>query len=115
MFRKCNHAARLLLVLCGLAPSLALSADEPPGPATSTEQRVERFDVDPRWDAANNRVEVKPNPVVQDFGFTRSRHAQGRHAGEIGGRIQRCTTPAYYGKRLEAAKTFDDRLHVSGR
>ena len=28
------------------------------------------FSTDPGWEGVNNRVQAKPNPVVQDFGFS---------------------------------------------
>ena len=53
-------------------------------------QKVERFDKDPGWDGFNNRVKVdKPNPVVQDFGYSKTNRAGGKAAGELGGRVQR--------------------------
>jgi hypothetical protein len=63
----------------------------------------------------NNRVKVeKPIHVIQDFGFSATQHAGGKAPGEIGGRVQRSTTSAFYGMRLEQSKTFDDKLHCSG-
>ena len=78
-------------------------------------QRRESFNADPKWDAHNNRIQVEGNPVKQDFGFSTTNHAKGKAAGEIGGRIQRCTTPAWYGKPFEKPKSWDEPLHCSGR
>jgi hypothetical protein len=97
---------------------LALAA--PGGPAQQesrreTRQRVQHFDTDPLWDGSNNHVKVeKPNRVIQDFGYSKTNHAKGKAAGEIGGRIQRSTTPAFYGKRLPRPRTFDNKLRCSG-
>ena len=71
-------------------------------------QKTGRFDADPGWDSHNNRVKVEPNPVLQDFGYSETNHAKGKSAGEMGGRVQRCTTPAFYGKRLASQRTFDE-------
>jgi hypothetical protein len=48
-----------------------------------------------------------------DFGYSRTSHAGGA-AGEIGGRVWRSLTPAYYAKRI-APRTLNDRLRASGR
>jgi WD40 repeat protein len=79
------------------------------------EQRFESFDRDPGWDSHNNRVIVDdPIAVVQDFGYSRTKHAGGEAAGEIGGRIQRSNKPAFYGMRLTRPRSFDVPLHCSG-
>src|SRR5262245_23215441 len=98
----------LLALLTWLAPE-SLTAQE-----RQTQQRKQLFHKDPKWDAQNNRVEVQLNPVVQDFGFTDTNLAKGKAAGEIGGRIQRSTEPAWYGKKLTATKSLDDPLRCSG-
>jgi hypothetical protein len=38
----------------------------------------ETFDGDPGWDGHNNRVKTKPNPVIQDFGFSKTNRAGGK-------------------------------------
>ncbi len=82
---------------------------------TKTVLKSESFDRDPGWDGVNNRVKVeKPIHVIQDFGFSATQHAGGKAPGEIGGRVQRSTTPAFYGMRLEKPQTFDNKLHCSG-
>jgi hypothetical protein len=103
----CRWCQVLVLMACFFPPSL--TAQE-----RRTEQRKQSFDSDPKWDAQNNRVEVQPNPVAQDFGFSDTNFAKGTAAGEIGGRIQRSSEPAWYGKKLAAAKTLDDPLRCSG-
>lgn len=55
-----------------------------------------------------------PNPVIQDFGFSKTGHAGGKKAGEIGGRVQRCTSPSYYVKRLDKPVSLEQKLRCSG-
>jgi hypothetical protein len=75
--------------------------------------KSEAFDRDPEWEGHNNRVKPKKVPIVtQDFGYS-STHFAGETAGEIGGRIQRSTTPASYAAQIPA-KTLDDKLSASG-
>lgn len=96
-----------------LAPML--SADPGKKAEPVLHQKSEPFDKDPLWDGHNNRVKVhKPNPVIQDFGFSITNHAGGKEAGEICGRVQRSTTSAYYGMPLDQAKTLDSKLRCSG-
>jgi hypothetical protein len=84
-------------------------AREPPKSAL----RTESFDADPGWEGHNNRVVPKNVPTVrQDFGYSKT-HFAGRAGGEVGGVIQRSTTPASYAAEI-AAKTLDDRLTASG-
>jgi hypothetical protein len=81
-------------------------------PAT-TVLKTENFDRDPGWEGFNNRVVPKRVLMVkQDFGYTPTRHA-GRAAGEMGGLIQRASTPAFYADTI-AVKTLDDPLTASG-
>jgi hypothetical protein len=83
--------------------------------AADLRQKSEAFDRDPQWNAHNNQVKVeKPNPVVQDFGYSETNHAGGKGKGELGGRVQRCTTPAFYGRRFEKARTLGQKLRCSG-
>jgi len=99
----------LAAILAAGTPFTAAEAWTPPNPKTET------FDRDPGWDGHNNRVRVeKPVAVVQDFGFSLTQHAGGAAAGEIGGRMQRSTTSAFYGMRLEKPKTLDSKLRCSG-
>ena len=107
--RAVSRGWRLLLALLTCLAPAPLAAQE-----RQTEQRKQLFAKDPKWDAQNNRVEVQPNPVVQDFGFSETNLAKGEAAGEIGGRIQRSTEPAWYGKKLTGVKTLDDALRCSG-
>lgn len=60
-------------------------------------QRTETFSTDPNWEEFQNRRLPKELPTVkQDFGYQTSNHAGGTSPGEIGGRVQRSTTPAAY-------------------
>ncbi len=76
--------------------------------------KAERFDRDPGWEGHNNRIVPKRTQMVkQDFGYSGT-HFAGKAAGEMGGVIQRATTPAQYAAPLAPAKTLDDRLTASG-
>jgi hypothetical protein len=105
------------MVSCGILASVLIpalrAAEQNPNP--QTRQSVQHFDVNPHWDSQNNDVKVKPIPVTQDFGFSNTNHAAGAAAGEIGGRIQRSTKPAYYGMQLVQPATLDQKLHCSGQ
>jgi hypothetical protein len=97
------------MILAMLVAALAVVAEESPG--------IRKLDLtsDPKWDGYRNRLVPDPPPVVkQDFGFSKTNHAKGKAAGEIGGRSQRSATPATYAKVIEP-KTLNDRLHASGR
>ena len=75
--------------------------------------KTESFDRDPGWEGHNNHITPKQVLVVnQDFGYSDKNHA-GKAAGEIGGRIQRSTTPALYAAGIPA-KTLDDKFSASG-
>jgi WD40 repeat protein len=77
------------------------------------EERTERFDRDPAWDALNNRRGLMATRTMrQDFGYSATAHAGGR-VGELGGFVSPAAEPAYYAKRL-ATKSFDDALTASG-
>src|SRR6187401_3600123 len=79
------------------------------------EERTERFDRDPGWDASNNRSEAfAPRKITQDFGYSLTRHAGGEAAGEMGGVVTPAAEPAYYAKVLPTA-TFEDKLTASGK
>ena len=51
--------------------------------------------------------------VKQDFGYSAT-HFAGRGTGEIGGRIQRSSTPASYAAPLTPARTLDEKLSAAG-
>jgi hypothetical protein len=87
----------------------------PDADSTEPVRRAQPFDMDSNLDVNNNRVNVEGNPVKQEFGYCAANNAQGKAASEIGGRIQRCTTPAWFGKHFQKAKSWDQALHCSGR
>ena len=75
--------------------------------------KSERFDKDPGWEGYNNHVVPKNVLMVkQDFGYAKSNFA-GKAAGEMGGVIQRSTTPASYAAKI-VPQTLDDELTASG-
>jgi len=75
--------------------------------------KTESFDRDPGWEGHNNHILPKQLLVVkQDFGFSATNIA-GKSPGEIGGRIQRSTTPASYAAEIPV-KTLDDKFSASG-
>jgi hypothetical protein len=81
-----------------------------------TVSRTEAFDRDPGWDALNNRMKPDPKEVrttTQDFGYSQTNFA-GDGKGEIGGRVQRSTTPAFYADKI-TPKTLNDKLSASGK
>ncbi|HEY2572636.1 MAG TPA: hypothetical protein VGH65_01160, partial [Verrucomicrobiaceae bacterium] len=76
--------------------------------------KSEHFDQDPGWEEHNNRVTPRKSlSVKQDFGFSPT-HFAGRSAGEMGGIVQRSTTPASYAASLAPAKSLDEKLSASG-
>ncbi len=80
---------------------------------TRTTTQTETFDRDPQWDGHNNRQTPHDPPmVVQDFGYSRTKHT-GNHPGEIGGCVSASLRPAWYGKVI-GRKSLDDALSVSG-
>jgi hypothetical protein len=76
-------------------------------------QKTERFDEDPEWEGFNNRVPPKKDQFVkQDFGYSTTQFA-GRAAGEVGGVIQRSTTPASYATQI-APQSLNNKLTAAG-
>ncbi len=81
---------------------------------TSSSIKSESFDHDPGWEGYNNHNAPKDARVVkQDFGYSKTQFAS-TNAGEIGGRIERTSTPAWYAAPLSPARTLDDKLSASG-
>ena len=77
--------------------------------------RLESFDADPQWEGFRNRLVPNPPQVTrQSFGYRRSQEAGGAGKGEIGGWIQRSTTPAWYGRVIQPV-TLTNRLSASGK
>ncbi len=109
-----NHLTRkVFLFLTALLMASGwqvLRADSPEGTGIKTE----RFDKDPGWEGRNNHIVPKKVQMVrQDFGYSATNFA-GKAAGEMGGSIQRATTPASYAAALAPAKTLQDKLSASG-
>ena len=104
---------RLLIVSGGsLLAILNSSLGMEPEPAR-TRLQSESFLADPGWEGFHNHVIPKAVPRVrQDFGYSPTLLV-GDSPGEIGGRVQRSTTPAYYAARI-APRTLDDKLSASG-
>jgi hypothetical protein len=95
---------RILMLLLALAAGRSLSA----------EQRHQSFDKNPRWESHNCRPAVEAGrQVKQDFGFSFTRHAGGKGAGELGGFIHPAAEPASYARRIPR-KTLNDKLTASG-
>jgi hypothetical protein len=79
------------------------------------QQVLESFDVDPQWEGFRNRLVPEPPPVTrQSFGHRPSQNAGGAGRGEIGGWIQRSTTPAWYARAIRPV-TLTNRLSASGK
>ena len=73
--------------------------------ATAGETR-QSFDVDPGWDASNNRPSNQPLTVKQDFGYSPL-------PGRIGGTVSPAGEPAFYAAKV-GPFTLRDRLSASG-
>jgi hypothetical protein len=74
------------------------------------------FNADPGWEGVTNRAAPMPctRTISNNFGYRASSTNAGGQPGEMGGRITRSTTPAYYAKVI-APKTLNDTLTASGR
>ena len=82
---------------------------------------TEDFSRDPRWEGFQNRRTYTTRDVRPrfDFGFSRTRHAQGSAAGELGGLIFRGDhrypeRMAYYADRLDRL-TLEKPLRAAGK
>src|SRR6267154_526833 len=95
---------RPLLLILSLLPTISLAAQT---------TKTQHFDQDPNWDAHNNRITPKQTLTVhQDFGYSPT-HIAGKDAGELGGQIQRSTTPASYAAKIPP-KTLEDKFSAAG-
>src|SRR4051812_41705461 len=93
--------------------SLTVASVATATPALAETLKTEHFDRDPGWEGKNNRVVPTKKLIVrQDFGYSVTTHASAT-AGEIGGRVQRSTTPASYALAIPA-KTLNDKFSASG-
>jgi hypothetical protein len=78
-------------------------------------EELETFDIDPRWEGFRNRLVPETLPVTrQSFGYRLSQKAGGSGKGEIGGWVQRSTTPAWYATPVPPV-TLTNRLTASGK
>src|SRR6187549_3662303 len=101
----------IFLPICA---TLAVASAVPAVESSSTKLKSEHFDRDPGWEGHNNRVVPKDKQMVkQDFGYSAT-HIAGKAAGEIGGSVQRSTTPASYAVTLAPYQTLEDKLTASG-
>ena len=85
----------------------------------SLDGKTERFASDPRWESRRNCGTFKGiADDSQDFGFSPTRFAGGRRAGEVGGTFWRteadADTHAYYADRV-GPLSLDDKLQASGK
>jgi len=75
--------------------------------------KTEHFDHDPAWEGYRNRIAPQHLAVVnQNFGYS-STHFAGQQNGELGGRVQRCSLPAFYVDKI-SPRTLNDKLSASG-
>jgi hypothetical protein len=99
-----------MLLASLLVTGLTTATAEAQTNATTT---TEHFDRDPGWEGHNNHIIPKKLlTVTQDFGYSATQFA-GKSPGELGGTIQRSTTPAYYADKIPV-RTLDDKLTASG-
>jgi hypothetical protein len=105
-----NLPNRLCAFTISVLAGLAMAAAEP-----QPSLKTEHFDRDPGWEEFHNRVPPKqPLTIEQDFGYSATKHAAADAPGEIGGRVQRSTTPSSYALALTPAKTLNDKFSASG-
>ena len=107
-----------LLIGCRLVSLACVVWNLPAAAASAAEgeqQTKQHFDADPGWEGFRNRLLPESLPRVrQDFGYLASHFTGGDRAGEIGGRIHRSRTRAYYAKTIPT-KSMNDKLSASGR
>jgi hypothetical protein len=84
-------------------------------PAQTT--RTQHFDRDPQWDGHNNRLgaERQPVTIAQAFGYSTTRRAGGRRAGEIGGLVTPAAEPALYATTVDGGLSFEKPFHAAGK
>src|SRR3954454_7036775 len=95
-----RELACCLVAVIGTAAILGIADSAGAADANASGLKRENFDKDPDWEGFNNRVVPRrPKIVKQDFGYSATNHA-GRALGEMGGTVQRSTTPAYYAVKI---------------
>ena len=98
-----------LTSMCLLAMPLASAQD-------GLVQVHQDFSKDPGWEWKDNRIVAEDPPTVkQDFGWAPTNHTGAAEPGEIGGRIWRSITPAYYALPLNHPLSFKDKFSFSAR
>src|SRR5215208_3638252 len=108
-----RELACCLVAVIGTAAILGIADLAGAADANATGLKHESFSNDPNWEGFNNRVvPQRPKIVKQDFGYNHTNHA-GQAPGEMGGAVQRSTTPAYYAVKI-SPKSLNDRLTASG-
>ena len=110
--RMSRHPTNCIIAVLGTAAILGIVSSVCAFEAGEIILKRENFDKDPNWEGFNNRVIPKHSKVVkQDFGYSQTNRA-GRASGEIGGQVQRSTTPAYCAGRI-SPKTLNDPVPPS--
>lgn len=107
----CRCGIIVVAVACAsYSANLALAAD---APESNSGIKHESFDHDPHWDGLNNRILASTGRIAtQDFGYSATAHSTDQ-PGELGGSVQRSTTPAYFAKRVPP-RTLNDGFTASG-
>lgn len=103
------------LPLIGLALGVTTITSAPAEAADASRNglRTEHFAANPGWEGYNNRPPpASGKSIEQSFGYSPTNFA-GKAPGEIGGRVQRSTLPAYYADSI-STKTLNDKLSASG-
>ena len=99
---------KLVMMFVFAASCAQITAGEP--------LKHETFDRDPGWEGFNNRLKPDPKEIPtidQDFGWSDT-HLAGGEKGELGGKIWRSVTSAFYAAKIPV-KTLNDKLTASGR
>src|SRR4051812_44942629 len=97
---RSHPLACVLAVVIAIVAVLGIVRSADAADANAAGLKHEQFDKDPNWEGFNNRVVPKrPKTVKQDFGFSPTNHA-GRASGEMGGEVERSTTPASYATKI---------------
>src|SRR4029078_1368563 len=111
--RMWRHPTNCIIAVLGTAAILGIVSSVCAFEAGEIILKRENFDKDPNWEGFNNRVVPKHRKIVnQDFGYSPTNHA-GRASGELRGKVQRSTTPAYYAAKI-SPKSLNDHITASG-
>jgi hypothetical protein len=108
-----NNACGILLSVALIGAGSATTAAAPPAKVSRPGVKTEHFDRDPGWEGLNSRLMPKVLPTyMQDFGYSKTNFA-GQEKGEMGGRVCRAPTPAYYAAEI-TPRTLNDKRSASG-